>query len=443
MARRVFLSVLGAGFYDPCVYKIGDYASPKSRFIQQVTIDYLKVKEWSENDAVIILLTNFAKKVNWDKQPNDQRLNPKTEKQEDYITLEQVLRNESLPMPVTTVDIPNGKNEEEMWEIFQKLYDNIQVGDELYIDLTHSFRYIPMMMMVFSNYAKFLKGVKVKSVTYGNYEVFKNEQSKTGFIVDITSLSQLQDWTAGADEFLSSGKVDKLRNIYIPQLRKKNEDSGYKDRAVQEQIKLVDNLNSVVNDLITCRGKNIIEGNNLKKLQNGIQTVMNAEMPQPFKPLFEKIAESFETFSSSKDILNGIKAARWCFDHKLYQQCTTLLRETIDTYVCEKVGVDYQNLNMRNHVNKTYNKVNNERKGVIPPPEKDKLDPILLDQMKGLEFWKTIDMNTLEHLVDIRNDFNHCGMLDNSRKDAEKSIIKVLENHLEYFENYFDKENPS
>lgn len=49
--------------------------------------------------------------------------------------------------------IPNGKNEEEMWEIFETLFDKIEEEDELYIDLTHRFRYIPMLVMIFPNYA--------------------------------------------------------------------------------------------------------------------------------------------------------------------------------------------------------------------------------------------------------------------------------------------------
>ena len=33
----------------------------------------------------------------------------------------------------------------------------MQDGDELYFDLTHGFRYLPMLVMVLINYSKFLK----------------------------------------------------------------------------------------------------------------------------------------------------------------------------------------------------------------------------------------------------------------------------------------------
>lgn len=52
--------------------------------------------------------------------------------------------------------IPEGRNEQEMWEIFQKVYGQMHEGDELYIDLTHAFRYLPMLVLVLSNYAKLI-----------------------------------------------------------------------------------------------------------------------------------------------------------------------------------------------------------------------------------------------------------------------------------------------
>ncbi len=448
MARRVFLSVLGTGFYEPCSYENGDFVSAKTRFIQLATIEYLNIKEWTANDAVIILLTEEARKTNWEKQTNDKRQNHKKD-EEEYFTLKQLISEAGLPMQATPVDIPVGKDEKEMWDIFQKLFDNIQEDDELYIDLTHSFRYIPMMMMVFSNYAKFLKGVKVKSVTYGNFEVFKSKQSETGLIVDITSLSQLQDWTAGADEFLSSGRVDKLRGNYIPQLDKRNRDSGYKDKVVHQQKNLLNHLDTVVNDFITCRGKSIVEGKNMKILQSDIQEAMNTEMPEPFRPLLKKISDSFASFSSSRDVLNGIKAARWCFDHQLYQQCTTLLRETIDTYICEESGAVYTNLKARNRVNAAYYFFNNKRKGNNVADDEHavqydgenndgtkEMELAIADKMKQLDFWNQIDMDILESLVTTRNDFNHCGMLDDSMKDSKK-IIDKIGRYLNYLETFF------
>jgi len=41
MPRKIFISVLGTGFYGACQYKRGNFVSTKTRFIQQVTIEFL------------------------------------------------------------------------------------------------------------------------------------------------------------------------------------------------------------------------------------------------------------------------------------------------------------------------------------------------------------------------------------------------------------------
>ena len=454
MARKVFLTVLGTGFYEPCRYKINNFTSQNTRYIQIATIDYLEVREWKTTDAVIILLTKKAKETNWIKQEDGKRKKFNGELV-DYITLQQQINEAGLPMEPTIVDIPEGQNEEEMWSIFQKLYGVIQNGDELYIDLTHSFRYIPMMMMVFSNYAKFLKGVKVKSVTYGNFEAFKNKEADTGFIVDITSLSVLQDWTAGADEFISSGRVDKLRGNFIPQLDEKNKASGYKDRDVQQQKSLVTCLDYVVSDLVTCRGFNIVKGAFFKSLHEILNNVMKATTPEPFKPLLEKISDSFKDFKDTEDVQNGIKAARWCFDHKLYQQCITMLRETIDTLICNCVKkdcpmVDFQNEiwrecsshayhNLLNGINAEESKIPEDsetkkikKQGCTPAEEeadrkrcRDKYLPVI-EKMMSLSLWEVIKPDEVNSFRDLRNDINHFGMR-NTPANAKKVIDKIEE----------------
>ena len=54
MGKQVFISVLGTGYYNKCVYshEATDFKSVPTRFIQEATIDFLHVEKWSERDAV-------------------------------------------------------------------------------------------------------------------------------------------------------------------------------------------------------------------------------------------------------------------------------------------------------------------------------------------------------------------------------------------------------
>lgn len=97
-------------------------------------------------------------------------MNNRTQGVEKYTGLKTVLHNMELPFEPQAIKIPDGKDEDEMWEIFSTIFSQLQENDELYIDLTHSFRYLPMLLLVLSNYAKFFENISVNHISYGNFE---------------------------------------------------------------------------------------------------------------------------------------------------------------------------------------------------------------------------------------------------------------------------------
>lgn len=53
MGRKVFISVLGTGFYGACKYVKDGFVSTETRFIQQATLEYVKAHEWGATDTGI------------------------------------------------------------------------------------------------------------------------------------------------------------------------------------------------------------------------------------------------------------------------------------------------------------------------------------------------------------------------------------------------------
>ena len=256
MARKVFISVLGLTNYGECIYVKDEYKSPSVRFIQEATLDYLcQQNEWTANDTAYILLTNGAENVNW---YNDGHKNKETGEIIKCEGLQCRLQKLNLPFEINTISkIPDGNTEEEIWEIFERVFNELQDDDELYFDLTHGFRYLPMLVMVLINYSKFLKNTSVKSITYGNFES-RNRVTNEAPIIDLLPLSALQDWTYAAGQFLDSGNVDKLQYLSDKELKPilKNAKGSNKDAT---------NLKSFVKHLSegqTCRGISIIKSEN-------------------------------------------------------------------------------------------------------------------------------------------------------------------------------------
>ncbi|MBR2203371.1 MAG: TIGR02221 family CRISPR-associated protein [Prevotella sp.] len=362
MARKVFISVLGTGFYDACKYVKGGFVSSETRFIQQATLEYLKVcNNWTTKNAngevidrIYILLTDGAREKNWNKAISS-RTNFKNGQEEPYLGLEQVLIGMNLPCPVETLEIPDGKNEEEMWVIFNTVYEALKPSDELYFDLTHSYRYLPMLVLVLGNYAKFLKNVKVKHISYGNYEA-RDTVTNEAPLMDILPLTMLQDWTFAAADLIQNGNITKLQelkdaNALTPMLRTRGKNNKDKRITDESLTNYVDSLHAFLLDMKLCLGPNVLSGININRIKSCYEQVMDVygDVIAPIPPIFEKIEQSLREFEETDAISlqNGYEAAKWCYYHQLYQQACTILDENITTHFCKLLGTDEHDINHR------------------------------------------------------------------------------------------------
>ena len=324
MARKVFISILGAGLYGKCKYIDGNFSSQNTFFVQTATLEYLNVKQWSKDDLGLFLLTDLAQKSNWDKKIT-QRRNNSIQQDIVYKGLEKDIEELELPIQIVPLPIPDGNNEQEIWEIFTKTFNKLRNGDELYFDVTHAFRFLPMLILVLCNYAKFLKKVTVKSITYGNYEARnKTVEPNEAPIINLLPLTKLQDWTYAAGTYLDSGNVKKLTEM-----------SGEKYADFAEKLK------DAIDDFHTCRGISIIESTNIKQIKALMETMDTSDLP-PLKFVFDEIKADFNKYDDILNIKNGYESAKWCFNNQLYQQAITILIETVISDICLYENLDWK-----------------------------------------------------------------------------------------------------
>lgn len=423
MSRRVFLSVLGVAFYETCRYRKDDFTGSETLFVQKSLIEYLQQQEnWGgDSDLVLMLLTDLARKNNWDKNLKT-RFCAKLQKEVAYQGLEKILLDMNLSYQ--DIAIPDGKDSDQMWEIFEVIFDKLQEGDELYLDITNSFRYLPMLLVVLVNYAKLLKNVKVKAIFYGNYEA-RDKESNIAPIMDLLPLSVLQDWTLAASDYLRYGQVEKLFELsessLIPIL--KNTETRTKD--AEKLRSFVTKLKEMVEERTTCRGYAIVGSKNVRKLKCTASEIQKVTIVQ-LRPIFEKIKQSLNDFDAKENVLNCIKAAKWCCDNKLYQQATTMLEEGLGTFLCCHYQLDYRKMANRDAIFgcisiKTQNKDIEENKA-----NKELVEKILADDsVWGNKAFVTI----LQKILELRNDYNHAGFKKNpfSAQKVIETIEKLLD----------------
>lgn len=92
-----------------------------------------------------------------------------TVKQEDLIKLEPILKSR-YGNNLNPVFINYFKTKEDILALFQKLYENIGYEDEIYFDITYSFRYLTMLYLTVLNYAQYLKNIIISGAYYGAFE---------------------------------------------------------------------------------------------------------------------------------------------------------------------------------------------------------------------------------------------------------------------------------
>ena len=175
MSRKVFVSFLGTNNYVECRYDIKGVVSAPVRFVQEALIENL-CKEWTADDRILIFCTskektgeNGSKEINWFDN-GQSRVSDELEKIGLQHRLQDLQTCIGLKAQIEEHDIEAGFSEEEIWSIFDTVYAKLQPNDQIFFDVTHAFRSIPLFSIVLFNYSKFMKETRLMSIMYGAFE---------------------------------------------------------------------------------------------------------------------------------------------------------------------------------------------------------------------------------------------------------------------------------
>jgi CRISPR-associated DxTHG motif protein len=361
------ITVLGTRKYEPATYRWNDHTYETS-FVQEAFVHWLKP------EVTCVLLTEGARAGQW--QDLHQKLQGHTH------TVE--------------IDIPDGKNEAELWEIFEAISDAVCEGDQIAFDITHGFRSLTVIALLTIAYLKQVKGVKVQYVLYGAYEA-RNDKDQVAPVFDLTPFANLLDWLAAAKMFMATGDSSELGRL----IQEVQNDAYRKRGAYGENLpRALKNfgmaLEEVSNDLLLARVPNLPDS--IRRLAQR-QSEANTEVGQwtpPLTLLLDKIADAYEPFQDDS-LPTQATLIRWYLDHNHIVQAMTLAREWVVSYHLHKEGRDWRS-----------------RK------EREQMEKRLGESLQQDSLWSKI--------AEIRNDLAHCGF---GRAEGQVLSAKLIHQNAE------------
>ncbi len=287
-----------------------------------------------------------------------------------------------------------GIDDNELWynfEKFLKIGGELNNGDELYIDITHSFRSLALMSFVMTQFASSIsdKNFKIKGVYYGMFE-YQSENNGITPIVDIKILLEIQEWIKAIDAIKKYSDFNPLIQLL---------DENKIEREVQNTFINLNNNISLAN-IASIRQF-------IKTASKKIKTIENSEN-KIVKLLAPEILRLVDDLDKELDSDFQYNLAKWFNSNKNYVLGYIALYEAIITKSCELSHCNISNHDLRENAKRSIG-----------------------DDRYGKHFYTKYD----DSISQIRNSIVH---QSNDRKDFVASDIKKLETFINSFESYFN-----
>ncbi|MHA2641763.1 MAG: TIGR02221 family CRISPR-associated protein [bacterium JZ-2024 1] len=410
MAIRI-LTFVGTGKYEKVTYCWQN---------KRVTTDLFPeaVAEIFQPDQMFVLVTGIAKS------------------HENYRELEHRLSVNWEP-----VEIPEGKNESDLWTLLERCANLVNRGDELILDITHAFRSIPMMVFAVAGYLRATKKVTIRHIIYGAFEAGQGPPgSPKGLrevpVIDLTALLTLLDWLNGAELFQRRGDAtvlgDYIKQVHGEAWRQQTADEF--PQKLQQLGNVLQKFSEALHLAQVLEVMDYAEGG--KKYLQSIQAEVE-RWAKPFAVILGSVCSEFEKLAHHQphrldktNLSKQLALIEYYVRHKLYIQGMLLAREWLVSFVaCKRGGGDWLNSGYRLEIEDALGKALRRRRGCgddIPAWFTEKIGGQERDAL--IRLWSRV--------TTPRNTFAHCGMQKSegssgAREQEMKTIYQDLSALLE------------
>ena len=403
------------GTYQVANYKIDDEIYYEKTFIVSALEEHYKI------DKTIFIGTTGSM---WDnlyefycpKEEYDEKYHidlietvDNSSKDDDIYKLDINKFNETFKGKILGIVTRYGMNELEIFENFNliiQIQEQLKDGDEVYLDITHSFRSNAFWLFLVMNYLTDVadKKIEIKAITYGMLEIIDRnlpKEDQIAKVVDLNAFYKILQWIKGANNFKNYG------NSYLIEQNIENEKLSKKLRNFSDAL----NMN-----YIASLRQSI---NSLKKLEEDIKSLEG-----PAKLIIPKVIKDFmDRFATEeKDYLFQAELAKWHFEQKRYAMAYININESIIGFIMDALDLPLLTGDKKKDENKLAKDWLNM---IVSRHEVNKIYPNFKVDRDNQELYEYIKI--FEHSRRVRNEIAH----SIGGKDSAVNDINSLKNYCE------------
>lgn len=236
-----------------------------------------------------------------------------------------ILQQKNNPR-IQKVSIPTGRNDAEMWGIFDRVIEHIQEGEEVTFDITHGLRSIPFLAFLFAAYLKSAKNVILRAILYAALDL---KDDGVAPVLDLSRFAAMLDWINASDQFVQTGNANRLAQLLA---------------SVKEQKRAAGTLQKVSQAAFLCQPVSLMEES--VSLPAELERAANSfsHTSQPFRVLSEKVNGVFKEFALADPVNDSLEFIRrewrlieWYHQHGQLLQAITLAREVMLDAVAQRL----------------------------------------------------------------------------------------------------------
>ena len=344
---KILITALGSGTYNKekneKEYKPATYYVEEGHPLEETELIASAIHEQWKMDKIIFIGTTGSM---WSNVYKFYCNNKGIKKNEDYynkLKNTELKANKDTPIEKleiekfnTTFDgkikgivIKYGVDNKENLENFHSIIEiekEIEDGDEIFIDITHSFRSMSFWLFLIMTYLKDVsnKNIEIKNITYGMFEA-QNEKKETP-IVSLNLFIDILKWFKGASELKNYGNSYSILEELEKNLEDKDIKNELKNFSNAMNINYIDSLKESLKNFDTIKNK-------LDNLEGPGKYIV----PQIFENFINefKFQNDEKLSNEEKKYLLRAKLAKWHCDQKRYTMAAININEAIVDFIMD------------------------------------------------------------------------------------------------------------